>query len=89
MLSCVRICDLRQKDVINCRDGKCIGHIWDIEMDICQGRICNIIVPGPACICGIFGGEFEYVIPFSCIKRIGVDVVIVDIDTRDCRRRCD
>ena len=33
----MRICDLRQKDVINCRDGKCIGHIWDVDFDNCTG----------------------------------------------------
>ena len=82
----MRICDLRQKDVINCRDGKCIGHIWDVDFDICTGKICYVIIPGPSKICGLFCKEFELVIPFNCIRKIGVDVVIVDVDVKECKK---
>ena len=84
----MRICQLRQKDVSNCRDGMCIGNIWDVEFDMCTGKICNIIIPGPCTICGIFGREYEYVIPFCCIKRIGVDVVIIDVELKECKKKC-
>ena len=30
-------------------------------------------------ICGFFGTDCEYVIPFSCIKKIGPDIVLVEI----------
>lgn len=82
----MRLCELRQKQVINCRDGKCIGHIWDMDFDICTGKICAVVVPGPFKICGICGKEFDIVIPFKCIKCIGVDVVIVDIDIKECKK---
>ena len=51
----MRLSELRQKEVINCRDGKCIGHIWDIDFDVCTGKICSVIIPGPFRICGICG----------------------------------
>ena len=82
----MRLSELRQKEVINCRDGKCIGHIWDIDFDVCTGKICSVIIPGPFRICGICGKEFDIVVPFKCIKCIGVDVVIVDIDIKECKK---
>ena len=37
------------------------------------------VIPGPGKICGFFGTDCEYVIPFSCIKKIGPDIVLVEI----------
>ena len=30
-------------------------------------------------ICGFLGSDSEYVIPFSCIKKIGEDIIFVEI----------
>jgi YlmC/YmxH family sporulation protein len=76
----MRMCELRQKEVINCRDGERLGYVCDIEVDIHTGIIVNIIVPGPCKIWGILGRDHEYVIDFNCIKQIGTDVILVDID---------
>ena len=46
---------------------------------ICTGEIEAIVIPGPGKICGFFGTDCEYVIPFSCIKKIGPDIVLVEI----------
>ena len=45
----------------------------------CTGEIEAIVIPGPGKICGFFGTDCEYVIPFSCIKKIGPDIVLVEI----------
>lgn len=76
----VRICELRQKEVINCRDCQRLGCVSDVEIDISTGKIIQIIVPGPCKIWGIIGHDHEYVINFCCIKQIGTDVILVDID---------
>ena len=76
----VRICELKTKGVINECTCKRLGFICDLDIDICSGCIMNIIVPGPARFCGAFGRDTEYVIPFKCIKCIGDDIVIVNID---------
>lgn len=75
-----RICDLKAKEVINECTCKRLGFICDIEIDICSGCITSIIVPGPAKFCGAFGRDMEYVIPFKCIKCIGDDIVLVNIN---------
>ncbi len=76
----MRICDLREKEVINCRDGLRLGYVYDVEFDICTCKITHIIVPGPCKVWGILGRDQEYVISCSCVKQFGIDVILVDID---------
>jgi YlmC/YmxH family sporulation protein len=75
----VRLCELREKEVINCCDCKRLGCVVDVDFDPCDGQIKAIIIPGPGKICGFFGSDSEFVIPFTCIKNIGPDIVLVEI----------
>ncbi|NLP34746.1 MAG: YlmC/YmxH family sporulation protein [Clostridiales bacterium] len=84
----MRICELREKEVINCRDCMRLGYVCDIEFDICTGCITHIIVPGPAKVWGILGRDHEYVIKSCDIKQIGVDIILVDIDAEKCLIKC-
>jgi YlmC/YmxH family sporulation protein len=70
---------MRDKEVINICDGKRLGCVMDLEFDACNGKIEKIIIPGPGKICGVFGTDSEYVIPFGCIKKIGPDIILVEI----------
>lgn len=81
------LAELRQKDVINTRDGRSLGKVMDIEFCLCDGRITAIIVPG--CLRAFsFGrvghmlrGEQEVVvIPWEMICKIGDDVILVDVE---------
>ena len=67
------------KEVINICDGKRLGCIVDLEFDVCTGKIEAVIIPGPGKIWGFLGTECEYVIPFACIRKIGPDIVLVEI----------
>lgn len=75
----MRLCELREKEVINICDGKRLGCIVDLELDSCTGKIEAVIIPGPGKIWGFLGTECEYVIPFACIRKIGPDIVLVEI----------
>lgn len=75
----MRLCELREKEVINACDCKRLGCIVDVVIDICKGCIEAIIIPGPGRICGFLGSDSEYVIPFECIKKIGEDIILVEI----------
>ena len=55
----MRICDLRQKEVINIRDCQRLGYVADIDFDVCTGCICQLIVPGPAKFCGFSAGKLN------------------------------
>jgi len=41
-----KISDLRVREVINIADGRKLGPIKDIDIDLEQGRISAIILPG-------------------------------------------
>ena len=44
----MRICELREKEVINIRDCQRLGRVLDIEFDLHTGVICQLILPGPS-----------------------------------------
>ena len=58
---------------------KCLGGVVDLQINACSGAIEALIVPGPGKFCGFFGTDSEYVIPFACIKKIGPDIILVEI----------
>ncbi len=73
-------CELRHKDVINVCDGARLGPICDMELDACTGTVLAIVVPGPARCFGLLRSSEELVIPFCKIKKIGEDVILVEIN---------
>ncbi|MGQ9825032.1 MAG: YlmC/YmxH family sporulation protein [Desulfotomaculales bacterium] len=75
----VKISELRMREVINIADGRRLGPIKDIDIDLEQGRISAVILPGPGRLFSFFGREEEIVVPWEKIKRIGVDVILVDL----------
>ncbi|HPT75857.1 MAG TPA: YlmC/YmxH family sporulation protein [Defluviitaleaceae bacterium] len=79
----VRIYDMKQKEVISTIDGCRLGYICDIEIDLIEGRIKKIIVPGHGKILGFFGKEMEYQIPWHKIRKIGEDIILVDVTGKD------
>lgn len=81
----MRITELHCKEVICISDGRRLGFISDVEVEIPCGNVLAIIVPGPCRIFGILGRNDDYVIPWRCIKRIGPDIVLVDIKPEECR----
>lgn len=78
----MRICELREKEVINIGDCKRLGHVIDVEFDPCTGCICQLIVPGPSRFCGFFGRDAEYVIGWKCVRQIGADIILVEVDLK-------
>lgn len=85
----MRICELREKEVVNVCDGERLGNICDIDFEERTGRICTLVIPGPCKIFGIIGRDCEYLIPYECVKRIGSDVVLVEIEAAKCLHKCE
>jgi YlmC/YmxH family sporulation protein len=76
----MKISDFQTKDVINIVDGKRLGQISDLELDLRRGVIDAIIVPGYTRFMGLFGGGADLIIPWRNIVKIGADVVLVKIE---------
>ncbi len=61
----------------------------DVEFDEKTGCITHLIVPGPGCLCGVFGREKEFVIPFCDVKQIGGDIILVEVrKSKDIEKPC-
>lgn len=81
-----RSSDFRQKEVINISDGKRLGFVSDVEIDLESGRIEAVILPGVGKLFGLLGKENEFVIPWDKIRKIGEDIILVDLDDRYIRK---
>ncbi|WP_429160473.1 YlmC/YmxH family sporulation protein [Desulfitispora alkaliphila] len=75
----VKISDLRQRDVINIIDGRRLGVIKDIELDVEVGKVTSIIMPGQSNFLGFFSKNEDLVIKWEQIKKIGIDVILVEV----------
>lgn len=82
-----RFSDLRCKEVINLTDGCRLGYVSDLELEPEDGRILALVVPVPGHLLGLLPGSGEYVIPWPCIRRIGADLILVDVCLEEVRRR--
>ncbi len=76
----VKLSEMREKEVINIRDGVKIGFIYDFEIDLENGSILAVVVPGPGKVLGIFGKSNDYLIDWQDIVKIGTDAILVNID---------
>ena len=77
-----RVTDLRCKEVINVTDGLRLGFVSDVEILLPEGKVLALVVPGP---CRFFGRKDDFVIPWNCIRRIGSDIILVELEPDKCR----
>ncbi len=71
------VTDLRNKEVINAKNGCRLGQVCDVEIDTCTGCIVSVIIWGrPRCF-GFFGREEDIKICWNEIEVIGDDTVLV------------
>lgn len=80
----MKMTELRCKEVICVADGRRLGFVYDVQIEIPEGCIKSIIVPGPCRFFGLFGRRDDFVIPWNCIRRIGPDIILVEIKPEDC-----
>jgi YlmC/YmxH family sporulation protein len=73
----VKISEFQIKDVVNVSDGKRLGNVGDIEINLSTGKIEAVVISGNGRVLGLFGKEQEVVIPWKNIIKIGQDVILV------------
>ncbi len=73
-----KVSELQEREIINVRDGRKLGPIRDIDIDVETGKITAIILPGPGRFLGLLGRREEYIVPWENIIRIGIDVILVE-----------
>ena len=80
-----RFTDLHCKEVICIHDGRRLGFVSDAVVELPEGCIKAIVVPCPCRFFWLAGHRDDFVIPWNCIKRIGPDIILVDIKPDTCR----
>lgn len=73
--------DIRDKEVINIYDGRSMGFVDDMEIDLLRGTVEGIVVPAMRRMFSFFGRDEDIIIRWKDVKRIGADVVLVDLPT--------
>ena len=81
----IKLTQLQCKEVICLADGRRLGFIEDVQVEVPEGNICAIIVPGPGKLLGLGASRHDFCIPWHCIKKIGPDIVLVDVCPEDCQ----
>lgn len=74
----MKLSDLQEKDVVNINDGRKIGRIIDAEVDI-NGKINYLVVDEKRGLKGLLSYNGDINITFDKIKRIGTDVILVEL----------
>jgi YlmC/YmxH family sporulation protein len=74
--------DLRDKEVINICDGRKLGYVDDVEVDIASGRLVSIVVPCDGKLFSLIKTR-RLIILWDSIEKIGDDTILVKIDVRE------
>lgn len=80
----MRLSDLIGKEVVNLMDGARLGTVGDSDLIInnLTGHIDSIILPNRGRLISFFGDRQSLVIPWEAVRRIGNEVIIVELDER-------
>lgn len=78
----MRLSDLMGKEVVNLLDGSRLGVVGDSDLviDTASGQIESIILPNRGRIFSFLGDQQHLVIPWEAVRRVGTEVIIVEID---------
>lgn len=66
----MRLCELRQKEVINVCSCASLGCVIDVDIDPKSGQVLALIVPGPGRFSSWFGREHECRFPGAVSVRL-------------------
>lgn len=70
--------ELRYKEIINVTDGSRVGYVGDVVMDLEDGKVNALVVPGRLRLFGLLGREPDTVFPWSAVRRFGTDTILVE-----------
>ena len=74
----MRISDLQSRTVINLLDGKNVGNIIDFEIND-EGSVIGFVVEKYKFLISSFSSKKELLIKWNQVKKIGEDVILVDV----------
>lgn len=72
---------MRQKEVINVRDGTRLGTVCDLEIDTQSARVSALVIYGKLRWFGLLGREDDIVIRWQDIQVIGDETILVQYNS--------
>ncbi len=83
----MRLNDLVGKEMVNIFDGMRMGTVGESDMlvDSATGRIVSIILPNRGNVLNFWAERQKLVIPWEAVKKIGREVIVVDLDQTHMR----
>ncbi len=81
----MKFSELQCKEVICIATGQRLGFVSDVLIEVPEGNVCAVVVPCPGKLLSLTGRRDDYIIPWSGIKKIGPDIVLVDVRPENCR----
>lgn len=85
----MKLSELMDKEIVNLYDGVRLGTLGDSDLviDGTSGRVESIVLPGRGSIVSLFGDRQQLTIPWSAVRKIGNEVIIVDLEQNPPRRK--
>lgn len=86
-----RVRELQKKEVIDLSDGKRLGFVYDVEINLKTGQLESLIVPCRNTFFRLFWKYEETVISFEQIQKIGDDIILVNsksFSQSDSQKKC-
>lgn len=75
----MRLSDLQNKDIVNMIDGRKIGNIIDININL-EGKMESLIVEKSNFLVSMFSTKDEIEVKWDKIEKIGEDVILVKLN---------
>lgn len=78
----MKLSELGGKEIVNLNDGGRLGIIADsdIVIDEKTGKIISLLIPDRRVQFKLFGEKEEIEIHWSCIRKIGNDMIIIELE---------
>ena len=71
--------ELTSKDVVDISNGKRLGEIVDIDIDLSAGKINGIVIPKQTGVFSFLSKQENTYISWEDIHKIGSDVILVKV----------
>ena len=84
----IRVADIMDKEIINVKNGKKLGFITDIDLDVENGKVSSFSITGSSGNFFSRGAEIDTVF-WRDILRIGCDTIIVSIGSNFDKNQID
>lgn len=76
----MRISEMQAKEIVNLNNGKRLGHISDLHINLETGKIDAIIIHPAGKVMSLFNREPEVIVKWKNIIKIGSDVILVRLN---------